>query len=425
MPPLPLEGIRVLDLTVVWSGPFTVYTLGDLGAEVIKVESVQRWDILVRDRYIDMAKIRAHSPDVHPDAGPWDVGRNWNAMRRNHRSVTMDLTRPEGREVFLRLVERCDVFVENNAADVKHNLGITYDVLRERNPALIMLSMPAFGNDGPYRDYRGYGANMEALMGHGLLRGYPDLDPTNNSSVLFSDAAAGALGSFAVMTALYQRHRTGKGQFIDLAQAEAVAQTYVQGYMDYALNGRQQPSYGNRDVARAPQNVYPSLGDDCWITISCGDDAEFAALCRLIGQPELASNPRYASSLERYKHQDELDPVIAAWTSTRTHVEAFHALQAAGVTAGPVYIQPDVLADPQLQARDVWQDVTVKMTGTHRYLKPIIGRMSKTPLSIRRPAPTLGQDNEYVYKELLGYSADEYRWFVENGHAGTRFLFQQ
>jgi crotonobetainyl-CoA:carnitine CoA-transferase CaiB-like acyl-CoA transferase len=425
MPPLPLEGIRVLDLTVVWSGPFTVYTLGDLGAEVIKVESIQRWDILVRDRYIDVEKIRAHSPDVHPDAGLWDVGRNWGAMRRNHRSVTMDLTRPEGREAFLKLVEKCDVFVENNAVNVTSSLGISYDVLKEINPRLIMLSMPAFGSTGPYKDYRGYGANMEALMGHGLLRGYPDLDPTYNGSVLFSDAASGALGSFAVMNALFQRHRTGKGQLINMAQAEAVAQAYAQAYMDYSMNGRQQTTLGNRDVSRAPQGVYPSLGDDAWITISCGDDIEFAALCGVMGQPELATDKRFANSLNRYNNQDELDPYIAAWTATKSNIDAFHQLQAAGVTAGPVLIQPDIFDDPQLKARDVWQEVTLKMTGTHTYLKPIIGRMSKTPLSIRRPAPTLGQDNEYVYKELLGYSEQEYQWFVDNDHAGEQFLFQR
>jgi crotonobetainyl-CoA:carnitine CoA-transferase CaiB-like acyl-CoA transferase len=425
MPPLPLEGIKVVDLTVVWSGPFAVYTLGDLGAEIFKVESVQRWDILVRDRYIDPAKIRAHSPDVHPDAGMWDVGRNWGAMRRNHHSVTMDLTRPEGREVFLRLIEKCDVFVENNAVDVVSNLGITWEEVSARNPRLIMLSMPAFGNTGPYAHYRGYGANMEALMGHGLLRGYPELDATFNSSVLFSDAAAGALGSFAVMNALYQRHRTGKGQKIDLAQAEAVAQTYAQGYMDYAMNGRQQPVLGNRDVSRAPQGIYPSLGDDSWLAISCGDDAEFCALCAVIGLPGLADDERFSGSLDRYKNQDDLDPLIAAWTQKRTHIEAFHELQAAGVTAGPVYIQPEVLADPQLQERDVWQQVHVRMTGAHPYLKPIIGRMSKTPLTIRRAAPSLGQDNDYVYKDVLGYSEEEYQWFVANDHAGQQFLFQR
>jgi crotonobetainyl-CoA:carnitine CoA-transferase CaiB-like acyl-CoA transferase len=266
---------------------------------------------------------------------------------------------------------------------------------------------------------------MEALMGHGLLRGYPELDAAFNSSVLFSDAAAGALASFAVMTALYQRHRTGKGQKIDLAQAEAVAQTYAQGYMDYAMNGRQQQSLGNRDIARAPQGVYPSLGDDCWVAISCGDDAEFRALCDVIGHPSLAADKRFASSLERYNNQDDLDSYITEWTKQRSNVEAFHALQAAGVTAGPVYIQPDVMADPQLKARDVWQLVNVRMTGTHPYLKPIIGRMSKTPLSIRSAAPSLGQDNEYVYRELLGYSDAEYQWFVDNDHAGTQFLFQR
>ncbi len=425
MAKLPLEGVRIIDMTVVWSGPFAAYLLCDMGAEVIRVESLQRWDTLIRGMNLSIDRMRAHGATIPPEAGPWDVSRNWNTMARGKLSMTADLTRPEGREVFYRLAARSDVFIENNALGVVDKLGIDYETLKQHNPELIMLSMPAFGRTGPYRNYRGYGANMEGVMGHGMLRGYADMDPTHNATVLYSDAAAGSLGAFAVLTALYHKKRTGKGQLIDFSQAEAVAQAYSQAYMDYSMNGRVQGTYGNRHPSRAPQNVYRCAGEDDWLTISCGSDAEFRALCGVIGRPELADDPRFTDSLSRYRNQDALDVEIGAWTREQDHVDAFYALQAAGVPAGPVMTPDEIYADPHLQARDVWQDVTLKMIGTHTYLKPIIGKMSKTPLDIRRAAPTLGQDNDYVYKELLGYTDAEYQWFIDNDHAGTQYVMQR
>lgn len=419
--PLPLEGIRVIDLTVVWAGPFGAALLSDMGAEVIKVESVQRWDTNMRTAGNPEAMIK-NGAQIPPDAPPWELSGNFNSVCRNRRSVTMDLTRPEGQQAFYRLVEKSDIFIENNSPDVVHHLKINYEILRQHNPALIMISLPAFGATGPYRHFRAYGANMEAVTGHTLLRGYADSDPTHTTNVFFADACAGATSAFAVLAALRYRLKTGKGQYIDMAQAENVAQTFSQAIMDYSMNRRSQTTLGNRDPSRAPQGVYRCSGQDSWLALSCGSDAEFRALCEVIGKPELAHDPRFADSLSRYKHQDALDEEISAWSAGLDHYQAFHALQSAGVAASPVLSIGEVAEDPHLQARDMWQQVTHPVAGTHKYLKPPMSHMSRTPLQYWRHAPTLGMDNEYVYKQVMGYSDEEYRWFVENQHAGTTFL---
>jgi crotonobetainyl-CoA:carnitine CoA-transferase CaiB-like acyl-CoA transferase len=420
MATLPLQGIRVIDLTVVWAGPFASALLSDLGAEVIRVESIQRWDTIIRMAG-DAKAMRAHGNDLPEDAPPWELSTNFNTVGRNRRSVTMDLTRPDGREAFYRLAANSDVFIENNTPDVVYHLGINYEELSKHNPNLIMVSLSAYGATGPYRSFRAYGSNMEAMIGHALLRGYTDTDPTNNTSVFFADACAGATTAFAVLAALRHRHKTGRGQYIEMSQTENVAHTLTQAIMDYSMNQRVQQTLGNRDPSRAPQGVYRCAGDDKWVALSCSSDAEFEGLCCVIGKPELASDARFASGLTRYSHQDELDALISAWTETVDQYEAFHALQASGVAASPVLNLAQVFEDPQLRARGMWHNVTHPIVGTHEYLKPPISNMSDTPLRYWRHAPTLGQDNEYVYKQVMGFSDEEYQTYVDQGHIGTRF----
>jgi crotonobetainyl-CoA:carnitine CoA-transferase CaiB-like acyl-CoA transferase len=424
MAPLPLEGIRIIDLTVVWAGPFATALLGDLGAEVIRVESLQRWDTNNRMLTPPAAEVIAHTPDAHPQAPQWEISANHGTVNRAKKSVTMDLTRPEGRDAFYRLVKVADIFVENNGPDVVQHLGLDYAKLSEINPKLIMASMAGFGAYGPYHNFRAYGANMEAVVGHALLRGYTDMDPTSNSNVFFADACGGATGAFALLAALHHRNRTGRGQFIDMSQAENVAHTFSQAIMDYSMNGRIQGTRGNRDFSRA-QGVYRCAGDDRWLTISVGSDAELVGLCQVMGRPDLAADPRFADGLSRHKNHDALDAQIAAWTASQEHYDAFHALQAAGVPCSPVLDVSEVATDPQLWARDMFQQITHPYAGTHQYLKPSISNMSETPLQYRDRAATLGEHNEYVYKDLLGYSDAEYQWFVENDHAGTAFLNQK
>ncbi|HEX5368592.1 MAG TPA: CoA transferase [Dehalococcoidia bacterium] len=422
---LPLEGIRVIDLTVVWAGPFGGALLGDLGAEVIKVDSTQRWDVITRGQNATAEAIRKNGGDVAEDAQPWNLSANFNSVGRNKKSVTIDLTRKEGQEVFYRLAANSDVFIENNAPDVIKRFNITYDDLKKHNPELIMASLPAFGATGPYSFFRAYGANMEAVVGHTLLRGYTDADATTVTSVFLADACGGATSAFAITAALHHRRKTGRGQFIDMSQAENVMHTLSQAVMDYSMNGRVQTTMGNRHQYRAPQGCYPCTGEDHWITISVGSDAEFAALCGVIGREELISDPRFADSLDRYANQDALDEAIAAWSATRDHIDAFYALQNAGIAAGPVLRAAEIFNDPQLQGRDDFQKVTHPAAGTYVHYKSPIHHMSETPLPIRKHAALLGEDNEYVYKQVCGYSDDEYRWFVENGHAGTTIAVPQ
>lgn len=423
---LPLDGLRIIDMTVVWAGPFATVLLGDMGAEVVRVESLQRFDVNTRGNpNITPEQVRSQGGGVFPEGDPgkrpWERSASFNTTGRNKRSLTVDLSHPRGKAVFFRLAERSDIFIENNAPDVISKLGIGYDVLAAVNPRLIMISMPAFGSSGPYHHFRAYGANMEAVVGHTLLRGYPDTDPTNTSNVFFADAVGGAGAAFAVLAAVAQRERTGKGQFIDMSLAENVGHTFSQAMMDYSMNGRVQGTWGNRNPERAPQGVYRCAGEDAWLALSCGSDGEFAALCRAIDRPDLGADPALATLAGRWERHDDLDAAIAAWCAPLDHYDAFHRLQAAGVDAAPVLAIPEVAVDPHLHARGMWVPVTHPQAGTHEYLGSIIGHMSGTPLPIRSPAPTLGQHNRELYQDLLGYSDEEYQWFIDHGFVGDTY----
>lgn len=423
---LPLAGIRVIDMTVVWAGPFTTVLLSDMGAEVIRVESLARPDLNTRGQPILEGTRGATGggyPGNYPGPRPWNRNTNFNSTGRNKKSVTMDITKPEGHAAFLRLVANCDMLVENNVPDVIDRLNITWDVLSKANPGLIMISMAGFGHTGPYKRFRAFGANMEAIVGHTLLRGYTDRDVSDVTNVFLADAGGGAVGAFAVLSALRHRMRTGQGQYIDMSQAENIGHFMSQAMMDYSMNGRVQTTMGNRHPERAPQGVYRCDGPDDWLALSCGSPAEFQGLCDAIGQSGLTADPRFATLDARLQpdNQDVLDDLIEAWTKARTKYDAFHTLQAAGVPAGPVLAIPDVFKDPHLWDRQMWQQVFVREAGLHWYLRPIARHMSKTPLEIWAPAPCMGDDNEYVYKQVMGYTDAEYQAMVDAGHIGDTY----
>jgi crotonobetainyl-CoA:carnitine CoA-transferase CaiB-like acyl-CoA transferase len=262
---------------------------------------------------------------------------------------------------------------------------------------------------------------MEAVAGHTLLRLYPDTDATHSTGVFLADAAAGAGSAFALLSALYARRRTGRGQFIDMSQSENFLHLLSQAVMDYSMNGRNQSTLGNRHPSRAPQGVYRSRGEDAWVTLSCATDAEFAALCAVIGRPELVQDERFDTSIRRYENQDALDALIEQWTQSQMHYEAFEALQVAGVPSAPVLSIAEVVDDPHMRARDNWQQVTHAEAGTYWQMRPPMHHMSGTPLDVR-PAPLLGEHNEYVYREICGYTEEEYQWFLDNAFAGTEVL---
>jgi crotonobetainyl-CoA:carnitine CoA-transferase CaiB-like acyl-CoA transferase len=427
MPQLPLTGLRVLEITVVWAGPYCGSFLADLGAEVIRVESTNTFVPLTRgaaphppQAVIDNLPLYSGGvPDRVPGERPFNRSPMFNSHARNKRSMTVNLLEPGGREIFDRLVSISDVLIENNPTETMEKLGISYESLQAVKDDFIMLRMPAYGSTGPYRDYRAHGVHIEGVVGHTQLRGYTDTDPSYNTTVLMSDAAAGVQGAFAVLAALRHRKRTGEGQLVELGQAENVFPFLGEYYMDYVMNGRTHETPGNRHPT-ALQNCYPCAGNDRWIVITVYDRQQWQALCTVIGSPELASDPELQDAAARLARQNDIDPHIAAWTSTQSPTDAMNILQRAGVPAGAVMNQADAFADPHIRNRQFFQPASQADCGTHLYHGALY-KMSETPLGIQRGPVMLGQDNDYVYQTLLGYSAAECAEFEAAGHIGTDY----
>ena len=424
---LPLEGVRVLDMTVVWAGPYCATLLADLGAEVIRVESIQVFGPPTRGSSArppefvikNLPPFIGGMPNREGGARPWNRYPLFNAHARNKLSMTVDLLRPEGKEIFNRLVAISDVLVENNPTETMRKLGISYDELKRINPAFIMLRMPAYGNTGPYQNHRSLGIHIEGVIGHSLLRGYTDLDPSANTQVYMADAAAGAGGAFAVACALNHRRRTGEGQLMELSQAENAIPFLGQAFMDYSMNGRSQTTLGNRHPT-ALQGVYPCNGDDRWIAITIFDDRDWELFREAIGNPDWARESQFATHESRRENHDALDRHISEWTRDRGHREAMSLLQSYGVAAGAVMDQRDAIEDPHLEARAMFEEAFQSDVGTHMYPRAPF-KMSESDARIRRGPVTLGQDNEYVYKTLLKLSDDEYDALVEAGHIGDEY----
>jgi len=431
MAKLPLQGIRVVDITVIWAGPFATLHLADWGAEVIRVESVKHFQVLTRGGNARPPQELVSNPTRTGGLGtycnrdvsfrPWNRFTLFNAHARNKLGCTMDLAQPKGKELFKRLIQESDVFLESNAPHVMENLGLTYDVLKEVNPKLIMISMAGFGHYGPCKYYRALGAHQEGFIGHTFLRGYPDSDPSTTSTLYHADEAAGTHAAFAVLLALHYRNRTGKGQFIDMAQAEATMPHLGEAIMDYTMNRRVQTSTGNRLPGTAPCGCYRCRGEDRWINITVSSDGEWAGLCRAMGNPQWTNEERFSDSLSRDKHQDELDRFIEEWTVTQNHYDLMYRLQREGVPAGPVIFEDDAYADPHLKERGFFEELTHEECGTHLY--PGLGwRMSQTPNKLRLPPVRLGEHNEYVYKQILKVPDEEYLELEKEGHIGMDYV---
>ncbi len=421
MTKLPLEGVRVVEMTVVAAGPFGTMLLADLGAEVIRVESVHHFppatrgwmprppQFLVPTTGATFGGTGGLQTYVDHWAGdrPWDRWCLFNALNRNKLSCCIDLTRPQGIDVFKRLIKTSDVFFESNAAATVEKLGITYDVLKEVKQDIIYLSMPGLGCSGPHKYCTVFGAQLQALASHTWLTRYPDLDYTTTQSLLFHcDFASGATAAFAILCALRYRNRTGKGQFIDLAQIETVIPHLGEAIMDYTMNSRVQEPIGNRHPSMAPHGVYRCYGEDRWVTLSVSSEEEWQGLCRALGNPSWCKEERFSTMAGRLENQDELDRYIEEWTCRHDHYDVMYILQKEGVPAGPVLDDRDAYHDAQLQCRGFFEVVSHREAGTHRY-PGMLWKMGKTPLSIRKPPPCLGEHNDHVFKDVIGMSDDE------------------
>ena len=247
----------------------------------------------------------------------------FNTHARNKLSVTVDILRPEGMDVLRRPVKISNVFVENNATETMDKLGISYEMLTKENPDIIMLRMPAYGSTGPYKDYRALGVHIEGVIGHTLLRGYADMDPSASTPAYVADAAAGTQGAFAVLAALHYRKRTGQGQCIELSQAENAIPFLGQFFMDYSMNGRNSGTIGNRHPF-AIQGCYRCKGDDRWVNITLFDDRDWEAFCTVLGRPAWTQEARFADQASRYRSHDEIDHRISQWTQEHDH---YHVMQ--------------------------------------------------------------------------------------------------
>ncbi len=438
--PLPLEGLRVAAITVVWAGPHVTQLLGEWGAEVINVEPVNRMqpytrgaeNAPTREQMLRGAErgVQPQYPDAELGRDPWNRFASFNSHARNKRSMTCDIMSEEGREAFLKLIAQCDVLVENNVPQTIDRAGIGWDELREVNPRLIMLRMPAFGLEGPYSSYRAFGLHVEAMVGHTHLRGYPDRGPDEIGETLASDGLSGVQGAVAVLMALRHRERTGEGQLIEMPLNESFIPSLAEYLFDYTMNGLNPPSQANRHRWHAPHNVYPCAGDDQWIAIDVGSDAEFVALCDVLSAAHAGSDEtdighapqdgRFATAEQRLRHVDALDALIDSATADCDKHQLFHALQAAGVCAAPLLDPLEALQDPHLREVGFFEQLTMPGVGAHDYPGLTI-QMQRTPNQLRTPPPLLGEHNEAVYRDLLGYSGRQLAALKRKGLVGTAY----
>ncbi len=391
MKKLPLEGVRIADLTMMWAGPYATRILAEMGAEVIKIESPRAWD-----------NIRTLIPQ--PDAPePWNSSFYFNYYNRDKKSLTLDLAQERGRQVFLSLVAHCDVVIENYRADVLDKLRLGYEVLRAARPDIILVSMAGFGKTGPERDNVGFGPIIEQMAGMTSLTGYggPESEPTK-TGISYGDPVAGIAAVGAVALGLIQRRKTGAGCFIDLAQRETMAAMIGEAFVAQSLRSEGPLHYGNRSPRFAPQGVYQMQGEEQWIAVSVRSDDEWRALATTIGAGDLAGL-RFAERLARH---DEIDGRISGWAASQLPREAMETLQAAGVPAGRVLDTKEIHDDPNLVARGYW--VRLPHPRMHSWRQPASAwRLVEANPQLRRHAPLFGEHNREILGGLLRLTDEE------------------
>lgn len=406
-PGLPLAGLRIIDLSMGWAGPLCTRQLADLGAEVIKVEACQ---------YPDWWR----GVDPRP---AFFTGRRYEhdlrfcVQNRNKSGITLDLTTPEGAGLLKRLVRGADAVVENYAREVLPKLGLDYPMLAAERPDLVMLSMPAFGAEGPWRDARAYGSTLEHASGLPTVSGEADWPPTTNQ-LAYGDPIGGLNAAAALLTALLHRQATGEGQHIDLAQVECMFPLVAPWIVAQSATGSPGPRRGNRHPGQVPHGCFP-CADDEWLAVAVTDDPAWARLCAAIGRPDLGADPALARLPGRRAREAELEAALAGWTRRHGAEAAMHALQAAGVAAGVVAWPTRLRRDPHLVARRFWQATTRAFLGPHEQPSAPFRPAGGEPFAVRRPAPTLGEDNDAVLAGL-GLDAGARARLAEAGVIGRR-----
>ena len=396
--PLPLAGIRVLDSTYVFALPYTGGQLADLGAEVIKIEGPGRPDITRG------GGLYGTFPDNDPGEDWWNRPSTYQLLNRGKRSLALDLSQEDGRRIFRQLVTVSDVVMENFTPRVMRRWGLDYPNLRQLRPDIIMVSNTGYGHGaGPYSAYPAQATTQEGTHGHCWITGYPGDEPSK-AGRSFVDFLSTWSAMFAIGAALRYRHRTGRGQWVDIGMYQAGVMFLSEYLMDAIANGRPGQRIGNRHPWRAPQGAYPAAGHDQWLALSVADADQWQTLCRLMARPDLAQDAVLATLAGRQRRHDEIDAAISQWTQPQDKYALMHTLQAQGIAAGPVLSGKEVHFDPHYRSRNFLERVEYppeRGIGA-RFLMGRPYRMSKTPLSIRGPAPAFGQHNAALLEELLG-----------------------
>ncbi len=385
-----LDGIRVIELGTLIAGPYAGRLLGDMGAEVIKVEPPGAPDPL---RTWGQAELDGHH-------------FFWTVHARNKKAVTLNLREPAGRELFLELVERSDVVVENFRPGTLEKWDLGYEVLSQRNRGLILVRVSGYGQTGPDAQKAGYASVAEAASGLRHLNGFPG-GPPPRLALSLGDTLAGMFAAQGALAALYHRSVTGVGQVVDAALTEACLAVQESTIPDYDIGGVVRGPSGTRLEGIAPSNIYRAA-DDSWVVIAANQDTVFRRLCQAMDRPDLATDERFATHAARGRNQDELDGIIAGWAADRPPAEIIETLSAAGVIAGPINTVAEVVADPQLRARGMiaehW-DERVQRSVLGPGVVPVL---SETPGTIRNAGPARpGQHNDEIYSGLLGRTTEE------------------
>lgn len=408
---LPLEGIRVVDSSYVFALPYAGGLLADLGAEVIKIEGPGR---------MDTSRGRVFSgiyADNHQGDDPWNRTSTFNTINRGKKSLVLDLRKEEGLEVLKDLIRVSDVFMENFTPRVMRRWKLDYPNMRKLKPDIIMVSNTGYGHgEGPYSEYPAQATSQEATHGLAHLTGYRD-DIPSKAGQSYVDFLASWTCLFGLALALRHRHRTGKGLWVDVAMYQLGCYNTGEYILDWLANGRRGRRIGNRHPWLAPQGCYPCAGDDQWCVISVRDDEDWAALCCVMGRPELAQDPGHCSAEGRKERHDEIDEMIAGWTRTVGKFEAMERLQGAGVPAGAVFDARDTNLDRHYWSRGFLE--TVEFPEDRQIGRRVtMGRpwhLSKTPISVKGPGPGFGQHNRSVVRDILGYSEARHDELLQSG----------
>jgi benzylsuccinate CoA-transferase BbsF subunit len=365
-----------------------------LGAEVIHIESRARPD--------GSRQVPIQPRGVTPSLNTSGYFNQWN---QGTKSIALNLSKPEAIAIAKRLAATCDVVIQNFATGVMERLGLGYEDLKQLKPDIIMASISGYGQTGPQRLYMGYGPAMGPLSGLSSLTGYID-GPPQEVGMAYGDPNGGINAAIAICAALVARKRTGQGQHIDVSLWESMAVLMAEGWMEYEMNGTQPARMGNRDQLMAPHNCFRCAGEDEWVSIACGTETEWQALCRVMERDSLAVDTRFRTATSRKTNEDELEQIVTTWTSTRNKWDITRALQAVGVAAYPTLSSKDLLADPQLNHRDFFVRLPHAEVGVQAHAgMPWL--FAHSPNGVRAPAPLLGQDTDAVLRDVLGYTAAE------------------